>query len=149
MENEKPFDRESVELAACLRSAREAQKLTDEQFASKYEVPVETYRKWERGQELPIWENSISFLRMLGNANRERLHIHMGAILDEIRGTKDDDRTRAFDALAIIMERAKPEDRVQWVRAIEDAAAAYCGLKKVSASVKGNQRRRRSGGESK
>lgn len=118
--------------------------MSQAEFAKLYGVSLDRYILWERGLALPDWQDSIAFLSMLGNGARERFGIHMGMVLDEIRGETSELRARALDALALVMERSSPLDQARWCKIMEDAAAGCAGLKKRPVSVTRPQRKRRS-----
>ncbi len=129
-------DESDLQLAACLKARRAAEGMTQTEFASRYKVTPDLYAMWERGYALPPYHEAIALLAMLGNEMRESLNIHLGVILDEIRGIQNEPRARALDALAIVMELASPEDQMRWMKVLEDAAAGYAGIKKRPGSVR-------------
>lgn len=130
-------------IGEAIAERRKSLELTEQQFADRYKISVADLRKWERGEDFPAWERSFGFLRVLGNETREKFHIHLGSLIDEIRQWSEKGqelRSRAFDALAIVFDNTNEREHAEWVRAIEDAAASYAGLKKEAASVQINRK---------
>ncbi len=124
-----------------LREKRLLLGLTVNAIAAKFDVEPRLYELWECGSSLPPLHQSFAFLQLLGSEGRERFGLFLGPLLDEIRGTPDTHRGRAFDALAIILERAPEKERLNWIAKLESAAASYSGLKKRSASVQTQRRK--------
>lgn len=141
-----------IALGQAITARRKSLGLTRAQFAEKYKIPIDSLRGWETGEGLPQWESAFAFMRALGNANRERFHIHLGPLIDEIREWSNEEaalRSRAFDALAIVLERTTEAERAKWVKTIEDAAAWYSGIevkKKRPTSIRNSERKRRKTG---
>lgn len=126
-----------------LREKRLSQGLTQNQMAKRFDISPEVYAEWERGASLPRLDETFALLQMLGSNGREQFGLFLGPILDEVRGTPDTERGRAFDALAMILERAPTAERVAWVGRLEKAAVEASNGKKRSASVENNRKPRR------
>lgn len=108
-----------------LQKRRSILGFTQAQFAKAYDVDVDVYRTWEKGRTLPKCEQCFGFLWMLGNEGRERFNMHLGPILDMLRGDPGKTRARAFDALAIILEHASGDYQEHIVRQLEEWAVKY------------------------
>lgn len=94
-------------------------------FAMSFNVNPDVYRKWEQGRTIPKIEQTWQFLKMLGEKGREKTGIHLGPMLDMLRGDPSEERARAFDALAIVLEHASKDYRAQCLKEIEKWAVKY------------------------
>lgn len=102
-------------VASVLKKVRSKEGLTQTAFAAKHNVDVDVYRTWEAGRSIPKVYLTQTFLKLLGHDGRKKLDLHLGLLIDEIRGVTNEDRATAFDALAIILEDA-PENIQKEVR---------------------------------
>ena len=108
-----------------MRKRRESEGLSQTEFAKKYGADVDVYRTWEGGRTTPKIEQTFAFLRMLGNEGRAELGLHLGPIIDEVRGKFDEDRGQAFDALAIILDDAPGPVKEKTIRELVERAGKY------------------------
>lgn len=108
-----------------LLQIRKARGLSQSDFALKNSVNLDIYRKWEQGRTIPKWEQTFQFLKLLGQEGREELHIHIGPLIDMLRGDPTSERGRAFDALAIVFEHAPEEMKRGVLNYLEKKADDY------------------------
>lgn len=114
---------QNQEFAEFIKNKRGEMKAKD--FLKSLNVSPEildVYRTWERGRTIPKVEQTWDFLKVLGPEGRDKFNIHLGPMLDMLRGDPSQERGSTFDALALILEDGKASERAHFVKEIQAAA---------------------------
>lgn len=52
-----------MKLAEILKQRRESLNLTQEQVAENMNIPIASYKRYEQGRALPLWDRAIDIIR--------------------------------------------------------------------------------------